>query len=136
MKIEFEGKTWQLEPDDIRNRQAEAIFDYTGLTVSKWLQSLAKDVEEPKWIRSWDAMYWLMLVQNEPPHPASPAEVDYPLYRFAQVYLQAVEAAAATVPEAEPDPTLPPVVSALSPESSTPEKLSSSDPGGGVTTDG
>lgn len=132
MKIEFEGRTWQLDADDITNRQSEKIFAHTGLSVSKWLNELEREDDPSRFLPAWEGLYWLMLQQNDETGTAI-SDVEFAVYKFAAAFMEAAEALA-PAKEAEPDPTRPPAGSAPSPVPAT--RKAGSGRGGGVKPDG
>ena len=110
MKIDFEGRTWQLETGDVDMEQGLAITAYTGMTLVTWEQSLAADPEKdpesygPAWLKSMRCLYWLMRAQNGEPVPLESA--NFAVMRFFAVWGQAA-AAEAGDQVAEEDPTKP-----------------------------
>jgi hypothetical protein len=67
LKIEFEGRSWLLEMDEVGVKQGEKIAKYTGgLTVMGWWKSII-EVEEPGWLKSMQCLYWLIHEQNREP---------------------------------------------------------------------
>lgn len=123
MKIEFQDRTWDLDELGITNKQAEKIRDHTGLSVQRWLASL-NDRDAFAWESSFDALYWLMLQQDGKTDVAI-RDVDYPVYRFMEAYIEAMKAAQ-PAEEAEPDPTRPPAASAPSRAPRSPKPTSHS----------
>ena len=103
MKLDFEGRVWQLEPLDVDMTQGEAIAAYTGLSLTAWYKSLL-DTDSVAWGKSIRCLYWLMREQNGDPVPLESANFA-PLKLFAAFG----DALAADQPaqEAEPDPTKP-----------------------------
>jgi len=102
VKIEFEGRAWQFEMDEITVRQGESIAAYTGLSLSAWYRSLL-DPDSLSWMKSMQCLYWLIREQNGESIALESAD-------FAPLKLMAAfnDAAAAEVAsEAEPDPTRP-----------------------------
>ena len=109
MKIDFEGRVWQLEMDEVTVKQGEKIQAYTGLTPSGWYKTIT-GTDEPGWLKSMQCLYWLLRAQNgEPDVPIS--ELDFaPLKLLAAFGTAAGEDAAAAAKEqetAEADPTRP-----------------------------
>jgi hypothetical protein len=138
MKIYFQDRAWELDELEITNKQAEKIRAHTGLSMQKWLDSL-RETEAEAWESSFDALYWLMLQQNEQHgmQGGSIADVDYPVYKFIQAYGVAFAAEhAADEKEAEPDPTQPPADSAPSPAPASPKAKSSGQAAEVVARDG
>lgn len=109
MKIDFEGRTWQLDTADISLRQGIEIQAHTGLTLRKWEDALTDD-EHPKFLESYQALYWLMLAQNGETPPLI-GDVDFRLIRFFEAVITAMEAeikaAKAAAGDEKPDPTRP-----------------------------
>lgn len=113
MKIDFEGREWSLDEGSLRLRQAEAIQEFTGLSVANWEDVLnfrrgedGKLVNPPKeWARAVAALYWLMLSQNG--EKTLIADVDPDITGFMAAYLKALEAEL-EMRTPEPDPTRPP----------------------------
>ena len=111
MKIDFEGRTWQLEILDIGMAEAEKIVAYTGLkNLSEW-ESACLDVNEPDWFKSMRGLYWLMIQQNGAAESVTIDSADFKVLRFFQAYAQAIAAegakAKAAAGELEADPTKP-----------------------------
>jgi hypothetical protein len=103
LKIEFEGRTWQLDLDEVDMAQGETIAAYTGLSIMAWYKSLL-DTDAVAWNKSARCLYWLMRQQNGEPVPLETAN-------FAPIRLFTAfgEGLAADSPaaEAEEDPTKP-----------------------------
>lgn len=120
MKIEFEGRTWQYDEDEITLEQAMAMRLVHGLTILDWQEGLARLDE-----RALQCSYWLMLNQNGIVKPVLECEfspVAFTVaYRDAQAAERAAEKAKAEAEKAAADPTPPPSLtgSAESPESAT-----------------
>jgi hypothetical protein len=123
MKIDFDGRTWQLDLDDIDLKQGIQVQAHTGLTLRKWEAALTDD-DNPRFLESYQALYWVMLAQNGEPQPPEIGEVNFKVIRFFEAVITAFEAAikdaAASAGDEKPDPTLPPAASAPSPEPSSP----------------
>ena len=113
MIIGFEDREWSLDEGSLRLRQAEAIQEFTGLSVADWEDTLnswrdqdGKIRNPPKeWARSVAALYWLMLSQNG--EQVLIADVDPDITGFMGAYLKGLKAELGR-PEPEPDPTSPP----------------------------
>ena len=79
MKVDFEGRTWQLETADVDMEQGLAITAYTGMTLVTWEKSLVADPEKDPaaygtaWLKSMRCLYWLMRAQNGEPVPLESA---------------------------------------------------------------
>lgn len=59
MKVDFEGRAWGLDVDEIDVAQAMVIKVKTGFNLLQWQAALEEgDVQAAK------ALYWLMLAQN------------------------------------------------------------------------
>lgn len=94
MIVEFEGKTWTLDINEIEVRQAAVIKVKTGYTLLEWQAALERgDVDATK------ALYWLMLAQN-----GVAADIDLVNFKMLK-FITAVGAAAKDEPPA--DPTIP-----------------------------
>ena len=102
MKIEFEGRTWQFDEDEITVKQGIAIHLAYGFTVSAWLEELAK--LDP---RAVQCTLWLMYQQNGVSKPI--ADCDGSLVAFMTAYTEArqAEAEADAAAEAEAVPEVP-----------------------------
>lgn len=59
MQIEYEGKSYDFDMEDMDILQANAIQDATGMTIKQWQDEL-KELNP----RALQAMWWLILVQN------------------------------------------------------------------------
>ena len=113
MIIEFEDRQWSLDEGSLRLRQAEAIQEFTGLSVADWEDTLnswrgkdGKPANPPKeWARSVAALYWLMLSQNG--EQVLIADVDPDITGFLAAYLKGLKAEL-EMRRPEPDPTRPP----------------------------
>jgi len=102
MKIDFEGRAWQFEMDEVTVKQGEVIAAYTGLSLSAWYRSLL-DPDSLGWLKSMQCLYWLIREQNGEGIPLESAD-------FAPLKLMAAfndAAGAETSAEAEEDPTRP-----------------------------
>ena len=128
MKIDYDGRAYEFAADDLTNKQAVKILQYTGKpSISAWLETCA-DEKDPAFIASIDAMYWAMLRQNG--DDTTPiADVDYKFGRFLDAFKEAASAEAPAEPE--PDPTRSAADSAPSPALSSPETTGSAPDGGG-----
>lgn len=118
MIVEFEGRTWELDPSKLRLQQGYVIQAFTGMSVGDWQDSLdfktGKDADgndvllnpPPEWLKSIAALYWLMLSQNgiKTPIDEADCEVETFLAAFVQAMMAELEKRKA---EAQPDPTPP-----------------------------
>jgi hypothetical protein len=149
MQLEFQDRTWQLDLTDINLKPAMVIQAYTGMPVGDWLDSLNDEADpdgkitkraanQPGFLKSFAALYWLMLWQNGEPTPIG--DVDFPVGAFSEVLRAATNAEAPAEPEvAASDPTQPPPVWEPSPEPSSPTSAPPElpdDAQGGVSPDG
>lgn len=102
MKLDYEGRTWQLDIEDVTTRQGEAIWDETGLSILGWWKSLT-DADSRVWVKSMRCLYWLMRAQNN--DPVTLQEADPVPLKLLQAFNAGAKAEQA--PDAEPDPTMP-----------------------------
>lgn len=115
MKVEFEGRIWDLDTARYSFRQALAIQAQTGMSVGDWEDSLDFKRDDagkilnppPEWLVSVGALYWLMLAQNgEEPDPAT---MEFDFTGFLSAYFAALMAEFDRLKAgAGPDPTVPP----------------------------
>ena len=115
MKIDFEGRAWEFDPDTVTVQQGIAIWLAHGLTLLDWEEGMERG--DPRALQS---TYWLMLAQNGAVKPIK--DCDFAVGPFSQALAAAQEAAAAAnapVPDPEPVPTQP-GGTAASPEPSSP----------------
>jgi hypothetical protein len=105
MKLDFEGRTWSVDIDDLSVKQALAITSHSGGTLTAWEKSLA-EVESPNWLPAMECLYWLMLAQNGDTTSARPGDTDFAVLKFSKVFADALAAEAG--PEKAEDPTKPP----------------------------
>lgn len=120
MKIDFEGRTWRYEEDEITIAQAETIeaegpwewaerteggepLSRSGRSMWDWRQAVSANNA-----RAYRVLYWLMRAQNGEPIPLGQADCAYLklIVAFREAWLAEVQAAAEA--EGEPDPTKPP----------------------------
>lgn len=120
MKIEFEGRTWAYDEDEITISQAELIEaegpwawmaraegsdpqQRSGRSLFDWRQALSEGSP-----RAYRVLYWLMRAQDGEPIPLDQADCAYLklIAAFGQAW--AAEMKAAAEAEGEPDPTKPP----------------------------
>lgn len=97
MKINFEGREWEFDGDDIDVRQAMVLHMTYGMTLSAWSDGMT-GVDQ----RAYHFAYWLMLQQNGVIKPIG--ECNPKIIAFALAYTEAVTA---EDDAAEPDPTMP-----------------------------
>jgi hypothetical protein len=103
MKIEFQGRTWQVDTDEIGLRQAMVITSRLGSSLTGWEKTLT-DPDSPQWLTAVECLYWLMLAQDGQQVPIG--EVDFPVLKLAEAFADAALAEAKqTAAEQEPDPT-------------------------------
>ena len=105
MKIEFEGRTWDFDPDSMDVRQATVLYMTYQLTIAQYSEGF--DTLDQ---RVYHYAYWLMLQQNGVVKTI--AECNPNIIRFIGAFTEArVAKAAAEAAEAEaraavePDPT-------------------------------
>lgn len=99
MKIDFEGRTWEFDADELDVKQAMVLHLTYGMTIADWIRGL--DELDP---RALHFTYWLMLQQNGVVMPIAEANCKIVYFSAAMREAQLAEAAAAE-PEPEPDPT-------------------------------
>lgn len=104
MKIEFEGRTWDIDESEIGLQQAVVITGYLGVSLQGWSEACLNP-DGPLWLKSMQCLYWLMLQQDGQHVPL--ADVDFAVMRFAEAWADATLAVAkaAAASAAEPDPT-------------------------------
>ena len=124
MIVEFEGRTWQLDPTHVRLQQAMVIQSYTGMSIGEWEDSIevrgetGPDGQErivnppPEWLKSVAALYWLMLAQNDVKKPIAEVDFDFGEFIVALVVatareLERVRAQAAAAPDPTSSPSSP-----------------------------
>lgn len=101
MKVEFEGRTWEFDPDDLDVRQATVLHLTHGMTIKAWSDGFA-DLD----YRSYHFAYWLMLQQAgivRPIADCNPKVIDFIVAYQEGRTAEAAAQAAEEVPE--PDPT-------------------------------
>src|ERR1700727_1056043 len=107
MKIEFEDRVWEFDPEQIDLQQAIAIQLTYGFTLNDWYEATEKADA-----RALQCLYWLMLQQNGVIKPIK--DCNCKIIALGEAFSaaqEAEEAAAKAAKEAEaakPDPTLPP----------------------------
>ena len=126
MKIDFEGRTWDFDEDEIDLKQATVLYMTYKMTLGEWIEGIGKADQ-----RALGFAYWLMLQQNGVVKPI--ADCNPKIVAFAVAYGTAREEAAAANAVAEAEaatvaavPTIPPSPSGdpPSPEPSTPTATS------------
>jgi len=98
VKIEFGGRTWDLDTAHISFRQALGVQKQTGMSIADWEDSLDFKKDDagkirnppPEWMVSVGALYWLMLAQNG--EEADPDTMDFDWMGFLQAYFAALSA--------------------------------------------
>ena len=105
MKVDFQGRTWQLETADVDMEQGLAVTGYTGLTLVAWEKSLL-DPDSMAWLKSMRCLYWLMLAQNGESVQLATANFA-PLTLWSAFAEAAAAEAEASGAAAEADPTRP-----------------------------
>lgn len=98
MKIDFEGRTWSYDDDEITVQQAEAIEQETGGSVTDWAQSRAGLSSQ-----TYKILYWLMCAQNG--DPVQLDGVNFRLLPFVTAFTAALRAEMAQEAAPEVDPT-------------------------------
>jgi hypothetical protein len=102
VKIEWQGRVYALDLDDLTLKQGEAIQDYMGMPVTEWEQALQSKGADL--LKALGVTYWLMMRQNGE-DPGALEDVDFPLAKFSRSLSDAF--ARETAANA-PDPTKPP----------------------------
>ena len=108
MKIDFEGRVWEFDPDTVTVQQGIAIWLAHGLTLLDWEEGMERG--DPRALQS---TYWLMLTQDGAVKPIK--DCDFAVGPFSQALAAAQEAAAqeaaaqeaaaaASAPAVEPEP--------------------------------
>lgn len=119
MKIEFEGRTWDLDVDSMDVRQATVLYLTYQLNIEQY-----NDGFDALDQRVYHFAYWLMLQQAGVVKPIAECNPQIIQYMAAVTEARVAETKAAKADaEAEPDPTNSPpspTDSAASPASSTP----------------
>lgn len=107
MKIDYEGRVYDLDLANFTLKQAMAIQGYTGMPVMKLFEQF-KDIEEdtPELLMAIGAIFWLMKNQAGEVFPI--ADSDPPLVPFLKAFVPALMAEVPDAePGAEPVPTVP-----------------------------
>lgn len=119
MRIEFQGRTWELDPGHVKFQQAMVIQSYTGMSIGEWEDSIEVKAQKdpvtgeerivnppPEWLLSLGALYWLMLAQNDVKTPIADIDFDFGEFMLALMEATAAELARANAQAAsKPDPT-------------------------------
>ena len=103
MKIDFEGRTWDLDLESISMDEAVEITSFTGVPLAKWEAALT-DADHPAWLKSLQCLYWLMRAQNSEPVPLGTGS--FAVLKFYSALGEAVKEEAGDQ-AAEADPTKP-----------------------------
>jgi hypothetical protein len=98
VKITFENRDWEFDPEAITLKQAVAMHMAYGFTVDGWLSALGE--ADP---RALQCLWWLMLQQDGKVMPLKDA--DCKIVDLANAFAEAEDDGAQ---EAEPDPTTSP----------------------------
>jgi hypothetical protein len=110
LKIEFEGRGWDVDLQGLSLEQAVVITGRMGLSLTGWEKTLA-DPEDPQWLDAMRCLYWLMRQQDG--DRAAIGDVDFAVLRYATAVGEAIERETpAAVPQ---DPTKPPATPAGQP---------------------
>jgi hypothetical protein len=97
VKITFEGRDWEFDPEAITLKQAVAMHMAYGFTVDGWLAALGET--DP---RALQCLWWLMLQQDGKVMPLKDA--DCKIIDLSVAFADATDGAEE---EPEPDPTPP-----------------------------
>jgi hypothetical protein len=101
VKIQFEGRDWDLDLEAITLKQGIAMHLAYGFTLNGWLEAVGDS--DP---RALQCLYWLMLQQDGQIKPIK--DVDCKVVALGAAFGEATDAAEAEQPaedEAEADPT-------------------------------
>ena len=115
MRIEFEGREWDFDPERITLKQGVAMHLAYGFNLDQWFEALSDT--DP---RALQCLWWLMLQQDGQVLPLKDA--DCSLIQLAAAFGDSQdEEAGEAEGEPEPDPTPPsPPAAPPSPGPSTP----------------
>jgi hypothetical protein len=115
VKIDFEGRVWEFDPNVVDVQQGIAIWLAHGLTLLDWEEGMER--ADP---RALQCTYWLMLAQNGTVKAIK--DCNFAVGPFSVALQAAQEAeAAANAPAVEPEPVpTQPGGTAASPELSSP----------------
>lgn len=118
MRIDFEGRTWELDPSRVQFQQAMVIQSYTGMSIGEWEDSIEVRAEvgpdgkervinpPPEWLKSVGALYWLMHAQAGDKIAISEMDFDFGAFMVALMVGTAREVERVRAEEAgKPDPT-------------------------------
>jgi hypothetical protein len=100
LQIEYEGKSYAYDLDDITLKQAMKIEAYLGMRFSMWAQV----VKEGGDLKALQVVGWLLLENGD--LDKSIDDVDFKIGRMRAAFDKAAAAEAKPVPEAEPRPTV------------------------------
>ena len=100
MKIEFEGRVYDYDLDDLDVEQAMKIEKHVGGTLLDWEQGLEK-VSAP----CFQALGWLVLHSGDLDVPID--GLNFKVMKLARVWIEAMERERAAAAQDEPDPTTP-----------------------------
>lgn len=119
MKIDWDGRTWEFDSEEISFRQGELIYRYYQMTIDDYNSGLDKMDQ-----RSYHVAYWLMLQQagrkdvglaNCGDVQVIPFMMALTEARIAQAEAERQAAEAEALPQPGPDPT-PPVPTSPPPD--------------------
>ena len=99
MKIEYEGRVYDYDLDDLDVEQSLKIEKHIGGTMLDWEQGLAKAS-----VACFQALGWMILHGGDLSVPIS--SVNFKVMKLATAWAEA-QAAEAAAAEDEPDPTTP-----------------------------
>jgi hypothetical protein len=103
VKIEFEGRTREVDVDELSLTQAVVITGRMAGSLKEWEKSL-EDPDSPGWLDAMRCLYWLMVQQDG--EQAAIGDVDFPVLKYAQAVADAIERESAPPPDETPeDPT-------------------------------
>ena len=63
MKIEWEGRAWPVDVDELSLQQAVVMTGRMGTSMTEWEKTLL-DPDSPLWLTAVQCFYWLMLSQD------------------------------------------------------------------------
>ena len=105
MKFEFEGRTREIDMDELGLRQGIAIQEHMGMPLTEWEKALTTP-RDMGWLKAMRCLYWLMLAQAGDLTPLD-ADIDFPVLKFSGAVSGALSAEADTAAAVEEDPTKP-----------------------------
>lgn len=85
--VEWAGKKYHYDPEDITVRQGMVIKTYTGLDLKPWETALDNGD-----VKSWQALMWLMKQMNG--ERTQIQTEDFPIVKFMNTFNQASQDAA------------------------------------------